>query len=66
MFFIFLPAKPGPSTYAYNVCCKSMYIDGHETLKAFCFLNTTLNETQTSNITNLNKYLIKLEIEEKI
>jgi hypothetical protein len=36
--------------YAYNVCCKSMNIDGHETLKAFCFLNTTLNETLTSNI----------------
>ncbi len=40
-----------------------MYIDEHETAKAFGFLNATLNETQTSNITNLNKYL---EVEEKI
>ena len=43
-----------------------MYIDEHDTIKAFRFLNITLNEAQASNLSNINKLLIKLEIEERI
>jgi len=50
----------------YNVCCKSSHIDEHETIKSYNFFKNVLNDNLASNLANLNKYLVKLEIEERI